>query len=282
MALSTVPARRRYLTRVIQIQIMLEATWGHVRAETAYTPSSIAPITCSVGLLLQYPAVTDSIPVQPRTVNRIQTFNGNVYTGAINAWRIQVMSKTRIAVFLIYLAYLVVIVIALASDLLPLAETVLVCLSVHFVGLLGGFAIGYDTYPKVLGKARRPIIYWDWVQAGVLIALAIIGSGFAVVAAVVAIIGILGCFYKVYAVSKLMKCSSAKKGRADNNCTHQGCDPGCCGCDGGSHPGAVIFYLFFAFFGGSKISSPLSLPVVPKPRPRLSAAPSARTRRKPL
>jgi len=135
------------------------------------------------------------------------------------------------AVFIIYLAYLVVIVIALASSLLPLVETVLVCLGIHFVGLLGGFAIGYDTYPRVLGRYRDPIIYWDVVQAGVLVALAIIGEDFALAAAVVAIIGIVGCFYKVYAIGKLIKCASADKGEPDDNCTHLGCDPGCCGCD---------------------------------------------------
>jgi len=141
------------------------------------------------------------------------------------------MNTTRIAVFLIYLAYLVVIVIALASSLLPLAETVLVCLGIHFAGLLGGFAIGYDTYPKVLGPLRYPIKVWDVVQAVVLVALAIIGDDFALVAAIVAIIGIVGCFYKVYAIGKLITCKTALPGRADDNCTHQGCDPGCCGCD---------------------------------------------------
>jgi len=146
------------------------------------------------------------------------------------------MDTTRIAVFLIYLAYLVVIVIALASSLLPLAETVLVCLSIHFAGLLGGFAIGYDTYPKVLGPLRYPIKVWDWVQAGVLIVLAIAvvmgwDDDFALAAAIVAIIGIVGCFYKVYAIGTLIKCASALPGRPDDNCTHLGCGPGCCGCD---------------------------------------------------
>jgi hypothetical protein len=106
----------------------------------------------------------------------------------------------RTAVFIIYLAYLVVIVIALSSSLLPLRWTVLACLSLHFVGLIVGSVVDLGAiYPKVLGPYRPLIIFWDVVQAVVLILL-ITPVRFYIAAAVIAIIGIVGCFYKFYKV----------------------------------------------------------------------------------
>lgn len=110
------------------------------------------------------------------------------------------MHWLRLSVLLLYLAYLVVIVIALAGPL-PLAETVLACLGVHFVGLFGGLLTGYDTYPSSLGRVRPLIIAWDVVQFAAMIALAAQAVPAALVAGI-ALAGIVGCFYKVYALAK--------------------------------------------------------------------------------
>jgi len=40
-------------------------------------------------------------------------------------------------------------------------------------------------------------------------------------------------WYRAPATGRRMKCDTAAEGRADDNCTHRGCDPGCCGCDPG-------------------------------------------------
>ena len=170
------------------------------------------------------------------------------------------MALLRLAVFLIYLAYLVVIVIALSSNLLPLRWTVLACLAIHFLGLLVGSLIelppGYDVYPKVLGRFRPLIIFWDVVQAVVLILL-IAAVRFYVAAAVIAIIGIVGCFYKFYKVMQLIECQGRSK--PCTTCTPAGCEPGCCGCKGDCRckreapvvPGSYVSFGGAAPSGGS-------------------------------
>lgn len=112
-----------------------------------------------------------------------------------------VLKHQRKLVGALYGVYLVVIVVALAG-VMDLAITVMVCLSVHFAGLLGGLLAGLynvnvDIYPEELGKLKIPIQAWDGVQAVFLGSLVGAMVDTTIAAAIVAIIGIVGCFYKV-------------------------------------------------------------------------------------
>ena len=107
----------------------------------------------------------------------------------------------RKLVSVVYAVYLLVIVAALLPGGPPLAETVMICLAIHLLGVAGGlFMPGFITYPRELGAVRDAIILWDAVQLAVFIWLASHHNSpdAAHVAAGVALVGIVGCFYKAH------------------------------------------------------------------------------------
>jgi len=102
----------------------------------------------------------------------------------------------------VYLAYVVVIVLALAGEM-PLRETVTVCLSLHFVGLAGSKLYAGKFYEdNLLQWQFRTIAIWDIIQLGLWLALLV---GYAATesrevneaAAYATLVGIVGCLYKV-------------------------------------------------------------------------------------
>ena len=114
----------------------------------------------------------------------------------------------RLLVGTVYLAYLVAICVALAGYI-DVAITVMICLSIHFVGLLVGvvwLADRADVYPDQLGNLKTAIQAWDAVQLFFLGSL--VGNMLQTdeISAVVAIVGIIGCFYKVYVTRYDNKC----------------------------------------------------------------------------
>ena len=116
---------------------------------------------------------------------------------------------TRVFVAVVYAAYAVVIGLAL-DDQLPLRTVLIVCLSIHFAGLLSAVATAYvctswhtDAYPRQLGAAKGPIVIVDVVQFILLVAIVNTDDDkLLLVTAVVALVGIAGCFYKLNAISR--------------------------------------------------------------------------------
>lgn len=120
----------------------------------------------------------------------------------------------RQLVSVVYAVYLFAIVVALLHGGLPLAETVMVCLAIHLLGVAGGLLLIPDfvTYPRELDEWRDYIIALDIVQLVVFVNLANArhDSFVAHLAAAVALVGIVGCFYKAHVTETFWRTASFK------------------------------------------------------------------------
>jgi len=109
----------------------------------------------------------------------------------------------RLVVLVVYIAYAVVIAVALDGHL-PLRTVLIVCLAIHFAGLSGAlFTDNYEAYPDELGKAKKLIILLDIAQGCLLVAIVFSGNDDLLhVTAAVALAGIVGCIYKVWVLNR--------------------------------------------------------------------------------
>ena len=103
------------------------------------------------------------------------------------------------AVSLLYAVYLVFLLYALLDDW-HLRYVVIVCLTLHFCGLLVSFTIGWDPY-----QVENRKVYYQALDVVQLIVLKLVASindvTIAYVGAGVAIVGVITCFYKFRVIS---------------------------------------------------------------------------------
>lgn len=129
---------------------------------------------------------------------------------------------TRVSVAVVYAIYAVAIGLALDGRL-PLRTVLIVCLSIHFSGLLSAAMTAYvctswhtDPYPEELGALTGPIVFIDVVQF-VLLAVIAVNDDDAVLhaTAAVALVGIAGCFYKLTVISRAYDSRRSRAGACE-------------------------------------------------------------------